>query len=199
MTAIQRQDERTCAAVARRIERNLGASPQIARSRLRRRVANRAHVNNADWLCTIGLMPFLRDVGKLHRGMLRRSRSTANSRGGPYTEFSHLLAQSGLRQLFDRHGCTLQRAAAIVGATSRPARSGAEDPRAGCALVMPLITTAFGVKFARPNRERSGSMGRTSPQEFRQFWLNRRPRRDRVSELTSPSSRAMRRGARARR
>ena len=71
-------------------------------------------VNNADWLATIDLMTFLRDVGKHFtvNYMLQKesvSRRLENEDGISFTEFSYLLLQAyDFLQLFDRFGCTLQ-------------------------------------------------------------------------------------------
>src|ERR1019366_9389890 len=98
------------------IERNLeGIKPQLARFLDFDATPNPARiVNNADWLCTVGLMPFLRDVGKYFtvNYMLQKEsikRRLESEEGLSYTEFSYLLAQSwDFVQLFDRYGCTLQ-------------------------------------------------------------------------------------------
>ena len=71
-------------------------------------------VNNADWLATIDLLTFLRDVGKHFtvNYMLQKesvSRRLESEDGISFTEFSYLLLQAyDFLQLFDRYGCTLQ-------------------------------------------------------------------------------------------
>jgi tyrosyl-tRNA synthetase len=165
------------------IERNLeGIKPQIARFLDFGAVANPARiVNNADWLCTVGLMPFLRDVGKYFTVNYMLQKESINRRleseeGLSYTEFSYLLAQSwDFVQLFDRYGCTLQLGGSdqwgnITAGIDLVRKIRGQKVHA---LVMPLITTASGVKFGKTE---SGTIwldpGRTPPQEFRQFWLN---------------------------
>jgi tyrosyl-tRNA synthetase len=76
---------------------------------------NRARiVNNAEWLATIDLMTFLRDVGKHFtvNYMLQKesvSRRLENEDGISFTEFSYLMLQAyDFLQLFDRFGCTVQ-------------------------------------------------------------------------------------------
>ena len=72
-------------------------------------------VNNADWLATLDLMTFLRDVGKhftvnymLAEGVGEAGGSRRED-GISFTEFSYLLLQAyDFLQLFDRYGCTLQ-------------------------------------------------------------------------------------------
>jgi tyrosyl-tRNA synthetase len=71
--------------------------------------------NNADWLREIGLLEFLRDVGKLFtvNQMVAkeavRTRFEAREQGISYTEFSYMLLQAyDFLHLFDLHGCRLQ-------------------------------------------------------------------------------------------
>ena len=80
-----------------------------------RRAGNPARiVNNAEWLATIDLMSFLRDVGKHFtvNYMLQKesvSRRLESEDGISFTEFSYLMLQAyDFLQLFDRFGCTLQ-------------------------------------------------------------------------------------------
>jgi len=138
-------------------------------------------VNNADWLATIDLMTFLRDVGKHFtvNWMLAKEsvkRRVESEEGISFTEFSYLLLQSyDYLVLYDRYGCTLQ-----MGGSDQWG-----NITAGCelirrlrgakahALVMPLVTTSAGVKFGKTE---AGAVWldpqRTSPFHFYQFWLN---------------------------
>ena len=71
-------------------------------------------VNNADWLATIDLLSFLRDVGKHFTVNYMLEKESVNRRleseeGISFTEFSYLLLQAyDFLQLFDRYGCALQ-------------------------------------------------------------------------------------------
>ncbi len=138
-------------------------------------------VNNADWLATIDLMTFLRDVGKHFtvNWMLAKEsvkRRVESEDGISFTEFSYLLLQAyDFLVLHDRYGCTLQ-----MGGSDQWG-----NITAGCdlirklrgakahALVMPLVTTSAGVKFGKTE---AGAVWldpqRTSPFHFYQFWLN---------------------------
>jgi tyrosyl-tRNA synthetase len=138
-------------------------------------------VNNADWLGTIDLMTFLRDVGKHFtvNWMLAKEsvkRRVESEDGISFTEFSYLLLQAyDFLVLHDRYGCTLQ-----MGGSDQWG-----NITAGCdlirklrgakahALVMPLVTTSAGVKFGKTE---AGAVWldpqRTSPFHFYQFWLN---------------------------
>ncbi len=72
-------------------------------------------VDNLDWLGSVGLMEFLRDVGKHFsvNSMIAkdsvRSRLEEREQGISYTEFTYQLLQAyDYLQLHDRHGCRLQ-------------------------------------------------------------------------------------------
>ena len=71
-------------------------------------------VNNADWLGTIDVLSFLRDVGKHFTVSSMLQKESVNRRleteeGISYTEFSYLVLQAyDFLQLFDRYGCALQ-------------------------------------------------------------------------------------------
>jgi tyrosyl-tRNA synthetase len=138
-------------------------------------------VNNADWLRKLDLLGFLRDIGKHFTVNYMLAKESVKRRlesedGISYTEFSYLMLQSyDFLELFDRFGCTLQ-----MGGTDQWG-----NITAGCdlirrlrsakahGLVMPLVTTASGVKFGKTE---AGAVwldpGLTSPFRFYQFWLN---------------------------
>jgi len=138
-------------------------------------------VNNADWLRKLDLLGFLRDIGKHFtvNAMLAKEsvkRRLESEDGISYTEFSYLMLQSyDFLELYDRFGCTLQ-----MGGTDQWGNitSGADlirRLRAGKAhgLVMPLVTTASGVKFGKTEAGAVWLDPRlTSPFRFYQFWLN---------------------------
>ena len=100
------------------IEENVEGIRGAARavSRFRAPPANPARiVNNADWLATIDLMEFLRDIGKHFtvNYMLAKDsvQAAARERGGHLVHRVQLPAAAGATtssQLFDRYGCTLQ-------------------------------------------------------------------------------------------
>jgi len=138
-------------------------------------------VNNADWLRKLDLLGFLRDIGKhftINAMLAKESvkRRLESEDGISYTEFSYLMLQSyDFLELFDRFGCTLQ-----MGGTDQWGNitAGADLIRRlrgakAHGLVMPLVTTAAGVKFGKTE---AGAVWldpkRTSPFRFYQFWLN---------------------------
>jgi tyrosyl-tRNA synthetase len=137
-------------------------------------------VNNADWLTSVSLTDFLRDVGKHFSVNTMIAKETVKRRleaeGISYTEFSYLLLQSyDFLKLFENYHCTLQ-----MGGSDQWGNitSGVDlirkihDAKAH-ALVFPLLTTSSGSKFGKTE---SGAIWldaeRTSPYRFYQSWLN---------------------------
>ena len=168
---------------AAQIDMNVAAiRPQLQHFLDFDRASNAARlVNNAEWLGTVGLLDFLRDVGKHFtvNSMLQKesiSRRLESEEGISYTEFSYLLLQSyDFLQLFDRHGCTVQIGGSDQWGNITAGIDLIRKLRAKKAhgLVMPLVTTASGVKFGKTE---AGAVwldpARTSPFAFYQFWLN---------------------------
>jgi tyrosyl-tRNA synthetase len=166
-----------------RIGENLkGIRAQLARFLDFDAPANPARiVDNADWLATLNLMEFLREIGKHFtvNGMLAREsvrRRLESEDGISYTEFSYSLLQSyDYLVLFDRYRCTLQLGGSdqwgniVSGADLIRKLRGAKAH----GLVMPLVTTASGVKFGKTE---AGAVwldpALTSDFQFYQFWLN---------------------------
>ena len=138
-------------------------------------------VNNADWLGTIDLMSFLRDVGKHFTVNVMLAKESVKRRiesddGISFTEFSYLLLQAyDFLVLFDRFGCTLQMGGSDQWGNITAGCDLIRKLRASKAhgLVLPLVTTSAGVKFAKTE---AGAVwldpARTSPFHFYQFWLN---------------------------
>src|SRR5512139_3088311 len=138
-------------------------------------------VNNADWLRPLNYLDFLRDIGKYFTVNYMLAKESVRRRidsedGISYTEFSYLMLQSyDFLTLFDRYGCTLQMGGSdqwgniTAGADLVRRLRGAKAH----GLVMPLVTTASGVKFGKTE---AGAVwldaDLTSPFRFYQFWLN---------------------------
>jgi len=168
---------------AGQIEENVAAiRPQLERFLDFSSGSNAARVvNNADWLGTVDLLTFLRDAGKHFTVNYMLQKESVNRRleseeGISFTEFSYLVLQAyDFLQLFDRYGCTVQ----IGGSDQWGNITAGIDlirklrARKTHGLVMPLVTTASGVKFGKTEK---GSVwldpARTSPFAFYQFWLN---------------------------
>ncbi|MCC6650874.1 MAG: tyrosine--tRNA ligase [Candidatus Eisenbacteria bacterium] len=139
-------------------------------------------VNNADWLCNIGFIDFLRDIGKhfsVNSLVARDSvklRLEAREQGMSFTEFSYVLLQAyDFLELYDRHGCTLQ-----VGGSDQWGNivDGADLIRrmrgaSAWGLTQPLVTKSDGSKFGKSE---GGNVwidaDLTPPYVFYQYWLN---------------------------
>ena len=139
-------------------------------------------VNNAEWLCTLNLIDFLRDIGKhfsVNQMIVRdsvRTRLETRDQGLSYTEFSYMLLQAyDFLALYDRYGCTLQ-----MGGSDQWGNilSGADLIRRlrgvdAYGLTTPLLTRSDGRKFGKSEEGNVWlDAQRTSPYQFYQFWLN---------------------------
>jgi tyrosyl-tRNA synthetase len=137
-------------------------------------------VNNADWLTTISLTDFLRDIGKHFSVNVMIAKESIKRRmeqeGISYTEFSYVLMQAyDYLMLYEKYNCTLQMGGSdqwgniTAGVDLIRRIHGAKVH----ALVSPLLTMASGTKFGKTE---TGTVwldaGRTSPYRFYQFWLN---------------------------
>ena len=138
-------------------------------------------INNADWLLSLPLVDFLRDIGKHFTVNYMISKDSVRTRleredGISFTEFSYMLLQSyDFLHLHDHVNCVLQ-----TGGSDQWGNitAGVELIRrmrgkSAYGLVYPLIIKADGTKFGKTE---SGSVWlspqRTSPYRFYQFWLN---------------------------
>jgi len=138
-------------------------------------------VNNADWLGTIPMLDFLRDVGKyfsINYMMAKESikRRLEQEEGISFTEFSYLLLQAyDFLVLHDRYNCTLQMGGSDQWGNITAGIDLIRRLRGSKAygLVFPLVATTSGVKFGKTE---SGTVWLdaqiTSPFRFYQFWLN---------------------------
>jgi tyrosyl-tRNA synthetase len=136
--------------------------------------------NNTAWLSPLGVLQFLRDVGK-HFGvnyMLAKESVKARLEVGiTYTEFSYMLLQAyDFLQLHEQDGVSLQLGGSdqwgnITAGTELIRRSLGHE---AFGVTLPLITTADGKKFGK-TAEGTGvwlDPARTSPYKFYQFWVN---------------------------
>lgn len=149
-------------------------------------------VNNADWLCEIGFLDMLRDVGKHFSVNMMIQKDSVRDRlhnrdqGISFTEFSYMILQAyDFKHLFDDQSVcvTVQMGGSdqwgnIVAGADLIRRTSEADrdenaPPAAFGLTNPLVTKADGGKFGKTE---SGAIWltpeRTSPFAFHQFWLN---------------------------
>ena len=135
--------------------------------------------NNADWLRPLGLMEFLRDVGKhftLNYMLQKESVKSRMESGISYTEFSYMLVQAyDFWHLWKSEHCELQMGGSDQwgNITAGTELIGRREGTEAHGLVFPLLTNAAGGKFGKSE---SGNVwldpSRTSPYQFYQFWLN---------------------------
>jgi tyrosyl-tRNA synthetase len=165
------QLELNLAGIRRQVERFLDFSGEGA-----------VLVNNADWLCRLNLVDFLRDIGKhfsVNQMIVRdsvRMRLEEREHGISYTEFTYMLLQAyDFLELYDRYGCTLQMGGSdqwgniLSGADLIRRLRGVE----AFGLTTPLVTRADGKKFGKSEEGNVWlDTRRTSPYQFYQFWLN---------------------------
>lgn len=138
-------------------------------------------VNNADWLTTISMVDFLRDVGKHFTVNYMLAKESVKQRyergdGISFTEFSYMLLQGyDFLMLYDRYNCILQMGGSdqwgnIVAGTELIRKLRGEK---GYGAVFPLVTTSAGVKFGKTEAGAVWLDPRlTSPFRFYQFWFN---------------------------
>jgi tyrosyl-tRNA synthetase len=138
-------------------------------------------LNNADWLMSLDLVSFLRDIGKHFTINYMVSKESVRTRldreeGISFTEFSYMLLQAyDFLHLHDSMGCLLQTGGSdqwgnITAGVELVRRV---RNRAVFAMVYPLITKADGTKFGKTETGTVWlSPERTSPYRFYQFWLN---------------------------
>ena len=138
--------------------------------------------NNLDWTQNLGVIEFLRDVGKHFsvNAMIQRdsvkARLDREGQGISYTEFSYMLLQGmDFLELARRHDCSLQIGGSdqwgnIVSGMDLIRRNLA---RQAYAMTLPLVTKSDGNKFGKTA---TGTIWldprKTSPYSFYQFWLN---------------------------
>lgn len=145
-------------------------------------------VNNADWLCELGFLDVLRDVGKFFSVNTMIQKDSVKDRlhnreqGISYTEFSYMILQAydflHLRREMD---CTIQIAGsdqygnivAGIDLIRRDMIDAGDDQFKGAGITNPLVTAGDGSKIGKTEK---GAIwlteDRTSPYAFHQYWLN---------------------------
>jgi tyrosyl-tRNA synthetase len=140
------------------------------------------HADNIEWLGSMGLLEFLRDVGKhfsINAMVAKDSVRLRLDRAGDgisFTEFSYALLQArDFLELHQRHTCELQIGGSdqwgnIVGGVDLIRRLGGR----AFGLTVPLLTDAQGNKFGKTEQGTSCFLdpALTSPYKFYQFWIN---------------------------
>ncbi len=142
-------------------------------------------VDNHDWLGQMGMLDFLRDVGKHFTIPYMLAKDSVHTRleaGLSYTEFSYMLLQAAdFLHLYRELGVELQTGGADqwgnitagLELIRRVERAG-EGVEPAHALSYPLLLDASGEKFGKTAAGTSVWLDpeRTSPYAFYQFWLD---------------------------
>ena len=139
-------------------------------------------VNNADWLNTMTVIEYLRDVGKHFSVNVMLAKESVKTRledrdqGISYTEFSYMVIQAtDYLHLYDELGCTVQ-----IGGHDQWGNllAGVDLIRRAReahvhAMTVPLITSATGQKFGKSEGNAlylDPTM--TTPYQMYQYWIN---------------------------
>jgi len=136
--------------------------------------------NNYDWIGTLDVITFLRDIGKnfgINYMMAKDSVQSRIESGISFTEFSYMILQSyDFLNLYQTYNCKLQIGGSDqwgnITAGLELIRKSEEEAKA-FGLTVPLVTKADGTKFGKTE---GGAIWldaeKTSPYEFYQFWIN---------------------------
>ncbi|MDP6693415.1 MAG: tyrosine--tRNA ligase, partial [Phycisphaerales bacterium] len=145
-------------------------------------------MNNSDWLCELGFIDVLRDVGKHFSVNTMIQKDSVKDRlhnreqGISYTEFSYMILQAyDFLHLRQEMNCTIQIAGSdqygnIVAGIDLIRRDMIETDETefrGAGITNPLVTSSDGSKIGKTEK---GAIwlteDRTSPYAFHQYWLN---------------------------
>ncbi|MCU9614228.1 tyrosine--tRNA ligase [Caldibacillus lycopersici] len=136
--------------------------------------------NNYDWIGSMDLITFLRDIGKNFGVNYMLAKDSVQSRiesGISFTEFSYMILQSlDFLNLYEKQNCRLQIGGSDqwgnITAGLELIRKTNEDAKA-FGMTIPLVTKSDGTKFGKTE---GGAIWldaeKTSPYEFYQFWIN---------------------------
>lgn len=138
--------------------------------------------NNYEWLGSLQVIEFLRDIGKnfpLGTMLAKDSVESRMGRGISFTEFSYMILQSyDFMKLNELYGCELQIGGSdqwgnITSGIDLIRRMSVGEDRQVHGLTMPLVTKSDGTKFGKTE---GGAIWldpeKTSPYNFYQFWVN---------------------------
>src|SRR5680860_1598692 len=138
-------------------------------------------VNNLDWTAKMGVVDFLRDVGKYYRVGTMLKKDAVNARlnsdaGISYTEFSYQVLQGmDFLELYRSYGCVLQTGGSDQwgNLTSGTDLIHKAEGVGVHAIGTPLITNTDGTKFGKSEGNAVWlDPTLTSPYAMYQFWLN---------------------------
>lgn len=136
-------------------------------------------VNNADWLCDLNYLEFIRDIGvhfSVNRMLSADCYKTRYERGLTFLEFNYMIMQSyDFLVLNNKYNCVMQLGgndqwSNIIGGVELIRR---KENRPAYGMTFKLLTTSDGRKMGKTQ---SGAVwldpNKTSPYEFYQYWRN---------------------------
>ena len=163
-------------AIHRQLERFLDFTPGPAGAVM---------ANNLDWLGTMSMIEYLRDVGKhftIPYMLAKDSVQTRLERGLSFTEFSYMTLQAAdFAHLYRHYGVEMQMGGAdqwgnITAGLELIRRTsvGAENADVAHGISYKLLLAPSGAKFGKSEAGESVWLdaGRTTPFAFYQYWLN---------------------------
>ncbi len=167
--------EHNVSAIGRQLERFLDFSPGPAQAVM---------VNNLEWLGSLSLIEYLRDVGKhftIPYMLAKDSVQQRLERGLSFTEFSYMTLQAfDFATLYREHGVEMQMGGAdqwgniTAGLELIRRTSGADsDESPAHGIAYRLLLAPSGAKFGKSEGGESVWLdpARTSPYAFYQYWL----------------------------
>jgi len=136
-------------------------------------------VNNADWLCSLNYLDFLREIGphfSVNRMLTAECYKNRMEKGLTFLEFNYMLMQSyDFYKLYSDYGCNLEcggddQWSNILGGTELIRRKLGKD---AYGLTLTLLVDSNGVKMGKT----AGNAlwldpEKTSPYDFFQYWRN---------------------------
>ena len=136
-------------------------------------------VNNADWLCNLNYINFMRDIGSkfsVNRMLAAECYKSRLDTGLTFLEMGYMLLQSyDFLYLYEHYGCKLEMGgndqwSNIIGGVELVRKVGHAD---AYGLTFRLLTTKEGKKMGKTEK---GALwldpNKTSPYEFYQYWRN---------------------------
>ena len=136
-------------------------------------------VNNADWLCDLTYIDFMREIGSkfsVNRMLAAECYKNRLETGLTFFEMGYMLMQSyDFWYLYQKYGCKLQMGgndqwSNIIGGVELIRKLGKDD---SFGLTFKLLTTKEGKKMGKTEK---GALwldpNKTSPYEFYQYWRN---------------------------
>ena len=136
-------------------------------------------VNNADWLCDLKYIDFMREIGSkfsINRMLAAECYKNRLETGLTFFEMGYMLMQSyDFLHLYNTYGCKLEMGgndqwSNILGGVELIRKIGKDD---SFGLTFKLLTTKEGKKMGKTEKGALWlSSDKTSPYEFYQYWRN---------------------------